>query len=116
MEDVKNGAMEIAEILSQELVVGSSPDHEILQTIAEYSLQLTVQQQMVLNRLYMLAQDPRVPASFKKDVEKFIPHYKETKRYHDTMQYIGRGVDALALRRFWNHQSMGGNVNITKQQ
>jgi len=88
----------------------------ILQIIAEYSLQLGQRQQLVLNRIYMLSRDPRVPQSFRDNVLDFIKHYKETKRYHDTMPYIGRGVEALSLRRFWSQNAMHGAVNKNIQQ
>jgi len=116
MSDKMNKAIEIAESLTRDLVPASSPDHDILQIIAEYSLQLGQRQQLVLNRIFMLSRDARAPEQFRSDVLAFIQHYKETKRYHDTMPYIGRGVEALSLRRFWSQNGMHGAVNKNIQQ
>lgn len=110
----QNGAMKIGEMMAELMRPASSPDHEILTVVAKYSLQLSPDQQRILNRLQMLALDTRIPKEQKKMLDTFVGEYQVLKRYHDTMRYIDRTVEAMALRRFWSADAMRGQV--IKQQ
>lgn len=105
-----HGATQIADIMSNVLRPVSSPDSEMLTVVAEFSLQLTAYQQMTINRLQMLVFDSRVPEDQKQMIEAFVPQYQRLKRYHDSMAYINRTIEAMSLRKFWNDQSMKGQV------
>jgi len=110
----ENGAMKIGEMMAELMRPASSPDHEILTVVAKYSLQLSPDQQRILNRLQMVALDTRVPVIQRQMLDTFVSEYQVLKRYHDTMRYIDRTVEAMALRRFWSQNSMHGQV--IKQQ
>lgn len=102
--------MKVAELMATFLRPSASSDEETLRMVAQYSLQISPRQQMTINRLQMLAMDPKVPQFERERVVAFIRSWMETKRYHDTMPFIGRTVDALSLRRFWSQDSMKGSV------
>jgi len=110
----KNKALEVADIMAQVMEPQQSEDHEILSIVAQYSLQLRSDQQMVLTKLLILAQNPDVPIEQKKIIQSFVDNYQSFKRYHDTLPYIGKTVEALSLRRFWSNTSMQGIVSQQK--
>jgi len=110
IKPVENKSMKVAELMAQFLRPSASSDEETLRMVAQYSLQISPRQQMTINRLQMLAMDPKVPLFERERILTFIRSWQETKRYHDTMPFIGRTVDALSLRRFWSQDSMKGSV------
>jgi len=111
MDDSKyNGATHIAEIMGAVMRPASSPDSEMLNVVAEFSLQLTSYQQMIINRLQLLIHHPDVPDEQKEMIKAFIPQYQKLKRYHDSMAYIHRTIEAMSLRKFWSNESMKGQV------
>jgi len=110
MEETKNAAAKIADLMSTFMEPVGSSDKEILDTVARYSLQISPEQHLVINRLQLLCLDERVPEKVKRALESFIPQYQEMKRYHDTLPFIGRTIESLSLKRFLDQQSIKGNV------
>lgn len=115
MGEVENGAIQIADLMAQVMKPASSAEQEILDTVARYSLQITPEQHFVLNRLQVVAVSKPLPELAKRTIEAFIPAYQEMKRYHDTLPFIGRTIEAMSLKRFVETQSIKGNVMVTKQ-
>lgn len=110
----KNKALEVADIMAKVMEPMQSEDHEILSIVAQYSLQLRSDQQMVLTKLLILSDNPHIPEKQKHVIEKFVENYQSFKRFHDTLPYIGKTVEALSLRRFWSTTSMQGIVSQQK--
>jgi len=114
MEEIKKGSEEIAEILSTVFRPADNPDESTLRLVAEYSLQLSLRQQFILNRLEILSLDNRIPNNEREKLEKFIANFQKLKRYNETLRYIGQTIEALSLRKFWSMDAMKGQV--LKQQ
>lgn len=110
----ENAAMKISELMTSFMRPSVSADREILDLVAQYSLQLSHEQQMILNRLQMVAMDERVPAMQRMMIGEFVEKYQQTKRYHDTMMYIGRAIDSFSLKRFMDNQSIKGQIIKTQ--
>lgn len=111
-----NGAVKIGDLMANMMKPSASAEAEILGVVAKYSLQLRPDQQLVLNRLVMVTFNNQVPAEQKLAIKAFVIEFCETKRYHDTLEYIGRTVDAMSLRRFMDNQSIKGQVVKMPQQ
>lgn len=105
-----NGAEHIADILSRVMTPQESGDAEILRTVAEYSLQLTPDQQRTMLMLYSFAENEKVPSKERVMIINFLENYKVLKRYHDTLIPMVKLSEGLALKRFWSNESMKANV------
>lgn len=115
MEEKTNNNIEIGNLMSSMMRPSGSPEAEILDVVAKYSLQLRLDQQFVLNRLTMLAFHPLISNEQKKAIEVFVSVYCDTKRYHDTLEYIGKTVDSMSLRKFMDSQAIKGQIIKTGQ-
>lgn len=106
--------MVIAEMEAKEFNQADSADKEILDVVAKFSLQLRLDQQMVLNVLQMVAIDERVPPIQRKKIDSFVEQYMVLKRHSDSLPFIMRVVESLSLRRFWSQDAMKGQVIKTQ--
>lgn len=113
-ENIKNSAVAISDLMARFMRPSSSSEAEMIELVARYSLQLRPDQQLVLNRLQMLAYDTRIPKEVKESIEAFVPMFMETKRYHDTINFIGRAIEAFSLKRFIDSKSIQGQVVTQK--
>jgi len=109
-----NEALKIADIFADALRPSQSADSEILNIVAKYSLQLRLDQQQVITKLLLLTHDSRIPDQARKQIQVFIPDYMTNKRFHDTLPFIGRTVEAMSLRKFWNQDAMKGQIIKTQ--
>jgi len=109
-EKIPNAAIGIADLMGKHFSSNQSAEAEILGIVADYSLQLRPDQQKVLGRLQMLALHPKMSEGGKKQLEAFIQNYKNLKRYHDTLNYVGRTIEALSLKKFIESRSIQGQV------
>lgn len=113
-EQTTNSALSIADTMAQFMRPASSPETEMLDVVAKYSLQIRPDQHYVLNRLQMLVHDTRVPDTAKQAIEAFVPIYAEMKRYHDTLPFIGRAIEAMSLKKFIEAKSIQGQIMNVK--
>lgn len=110
MDSNTNGAIEIGNLMADMMRPAGSADAEILDVVAKYSLQLRLDQQQSLNKLAMEQFNELIPIIERRKIENFVPMYCNLKRYHDTIEYIGKAVDAMSLRRFMDSQAIKGQV------
>lgn len=113
-EKMNNSALGIAGLMAEHMRPAGSPETEMLDVVAKYSLQIRPDQHYVLNRLQMLVHDKRVPENTKQAIEAFIPIYTNMKRYHDTLPFIGRAIEAMSLKKFIEAKSIQGQVMNVK--
>lgn len=114
VEQVPNASAAISDIMAKFMRPATSTEAEILEVVARYSLQIRPDQHLILNRLQMLCFNPNVPESAKQAIEAFIPLYQDMKRYHDTLNYIGRTIEALSLKKFIEAKSIQGQIMNVK--
>jgi len=114
MTEENNAAIKIADDMARFMKPASSSDAEILNTTARYSLQIRPDQHLILNRLEMLIHHPLMPNSGKDAIRAFIPIYQEMKRYHDSMPFIGRAIEAISLKKAWDMGAITGNIAVKK--
>jgi len=113
-EKFHNSALAISEMMAKTISAGQSPEAEILAVVADYSLQLTPVQQKILNKLQILALHPKISQHGKDQIKLFVESYMKMKRYHDTLNYVGRTIEALSLKKFIEAKSIQGIVQNVK--
>jgi len=113
--DEQNKAMAIGDLAAQMFRPASSPEAEMLDTISKFTFQLRLDQQIVLNRLVMASYNENINLNAKQAIEAFIPLYSETKKHHDTREFISHAVDGLSLKRFVEGQQIKGQIIKTGQ-
>lgn len=113
-EKQNNAAIAIADTMAQFMRPAGNAETEMLDVVAKYSLQIRPDQHYVLNRLQMLIHDIRLPEHAKQAIEAFVPIYAEMKRYHDTLPFIGRAIEAMSLKKFIEAKSIQGQIMNVK--
>jgi len=113
-EEVQNSATAIADMMAKFMSPAQSTEAEILAVVAEYSLQIRPDQHKVLNRLQMLIFKDTLNDNAKKAILEFVPMYKNLKRYHDTLPFIGRAIEAMSLKKFIEAKSIQGQIMNVK--
>lgn len=112
----ENKAIEIADIMGRFMKPASSSDEALIRTVAEYALQLTPSQQMVLNKLRIAALNQNMNNAARDAIFAFIPAYERTKRYHDSNYHIIAGLEAVSLKRWVDQRSIQGQVIKAQNQ
>lgn len=115
MEQEKNGAIEIGNLMADMMRPGGSPEAEILETAGKFTFQLRLDQQAVLNKLAMAAHHPYMSVDGKRQIEAFIPIYTESKRHNDTQKYITEVIMATSLKKFMDNKNIQGQIIKTGQ-
>lgn len=113
-EKIHNSALAISDMVARTVSAGQSPEAEILGVVADYSLQLSPVQQKILNKLQILALHPELSEHGRKQINSFVENYMKMKRYHDTLNYVGRTIEALSLKKFIEAKSIQGGVQVIK--
>jgi len=109
-----NKALAIGEIAAQMFQPAGSPEAEMLNSIEKFTLQLRLDQQLVINKLFMAAQHPKMRPEGKSAILAFITEYNATKRHQDSRNFMVQMFDKVSLSRLWNNQNFKGQ--ITKMQ
>ena len=109
MTHENNAAERFAEMLGKTFHAGSSPESEMLNIIAKFSLQLTGRQQYRILQYISLAHDEDVPQKTREHILVMLNHYMKYKKHHDTLPIMVRLADAMSLRKFMN--GIDGKVN-----
>lgn len=95
-----NLALKIAEERAAATSQMRSPEREVLDTVANYSLQFTSEQLEVLfNLKARVLLNKLVPEQAKKDVQAFIEFVKEHKRYHDSLFFVMDTVNSMHFKK-----------------
>jgi len=113
-EEITNSATAIADLMARFMSPAQSTEAEILSVVAEYSLQIRPDQHKVLNRLQMLVFKSQMNDAGKRAILEFVPMYKNLKRYHDTLPFIGRTIEAMSLKKFIEAKSIQGQIMNVK--
>jgi len=113
-EQITNSATAIADLMARFMSPAQSTEAEILSVVARYSLQIRPDQHKVLNRLQMLVFNPYLKKEAKQAIEAFVPLYQDMKRYNDTLNYIGRTIEAMSLKKFIEAKSIQGQIMNVK--
>lgn len=100
MQASDNLALKIAEERAKNTSLMASPEREILDTVAEYSLQFNAEQLEVLHGIFLrIILNKRVPLRERDNVQQFINFVKTNKRYHDTMFFLTDAIDAMHYKK-----------------
>jgi len=110
----QSNSNDVSDIMSKVFQPTPSGDHEILEIVAKYSLQVSPRQQFALNRLRIIANDSRVSSEMKQTILDFIEDWQNMKRYHDSLPFIGRTISDMSLRRWVEGGQMKGQVIKTQ--
>lgn len=111
----ENGALVIGDMMARMFRPSGSPEADILETAGKFTFQLRLDQQLVLNRLAMVALHPSVPSAAKAAIETFIPMYTETKRHNESRDFITSIISAVSLKKFMDNKNINGQIIKTGQ-
>jgi len=84
-------------------------EEELLRVAARYSLQIGTRQLRTLLQLRLLAD--QCEETTKQAIINFIEKWLDYKQYHNSMPYIMRALDSIALRKFVNENTFKVAVN-----
>jgi len=100
MENNDNLSLKIAEERAAATSNMRSPEREVLDTVANYSLQFSSEQLGVLFNLEArILLNSHVLEQAKKDVKAFIEFVKEHKRYHDSLFFVMDTVNSMHFKK-----------------
>jgi len=115
-EKKERTSIQVADIFGTIFRPGKGAYSEILDTVSNYSLQLTPRQQRALLRLEIFSHSKNIPETERQKILIMIDRYKELKRYHDTLPPVVATVKALSLMEYWGKDSMKSQVLKNQQQ